>query len=138
MAFNARHRVNHDAGHTFLLLFFFPWRLIARRRWLVSRPGPHAVTNGAGDSMDDGSASYGGGHSDSDLACGYICGKTRDLRQSLIERRTSVPETVRSAGQATVTGFDWPARAVVPPHRGAVKGGFRSLATHLIKTPALA
>src|SRR5271166_3987346 len=137
MAFNTGHRVNHDACHS-LLLLCFPRRFMTRRRLYCWGHGPHAVTNSAGDPMDHGCASHSGGESQPDLAGGHVCAEARNLRQPLVERRTSVPEAVRGASQAAVTGLHRPARTIIPTYRGAIKGRLRALAAHLVQAPALA
>src|SRR5450755_3458933 len=130
MAFNASHWIDYDACHT-LLLCLLLW-------FLGPGCGPPAVSNCAGDSMNDSRSSYSRRDPDADLPGTDVCPESRNVRQPLVERRLGLPEVVPAAADAAVPGLHRPARAVVESHGRAVERCFRAFAPHLVEAPPLA
>src|SRR5579875_521861 len=75
-------------------------------------------------------------HAPSDLFRANIYSETRHLWQWFVERRHSVPEAVRRAGDTAVPRLYRPTRSAIPANGGAVVRGVRPLAAHLVKTPS--
>jgi hypothetical protein len=85
--------------------------------------------------VDYGCAGDSSRDAEPDLTCPNIHAKSRNAGQPIVERRTGIPEAVRSAGQAPVTGFYRPARAIVPAHRRTIECCLWAFAAHLVKAP---
>src|ERR1039458_4031076 len=127
MAFNASHWIDYDACHTVLLCLLL---------WFFGpRCGPHAVSNRAGDSMNDSRSRYSRCDPDADLLGTDVCPESRNVRQPLVERRLGLPEVVPATADAAVPGLHRPARAIVESHGRAVERCFRAFAPHLVEAP---
>src|ERR1700690_3159131 len=100
MAFNASHWIDYDACHT-LLLCLLLW-------FLGPGCGPHAVSNCAGDSMNDSGSGHSRRDPDADLSGADVSPKPRNVRQALVKRRLGLPEVVAAAADAAVPGLHRP------------------------------
>src|ERR1700751_1891397 len=138
MAFNTSHRIHYDWRHTVLLPLLLTFRSVVGFYLLGAGCGPHAVSNRAGNAMNNGPPGDRRRNTDANLPSGDICTKAGHIRETFIKRGFRLPEVVTAAADAAMSGFHRPARAVVKANGRAVKCCLRAFASLLVEAPAAA
>ncbi len=105
---------------------------------LLVVPAPDLVANDGADRMRGRQADHRPHGHPADLLGRRLHAEARHVGQPFVERRLVVPEVMRRARDAAVTGLHRPAGAAVPPDRRAVERRLRPLAAHLVEAPAIA
>src|ERR1017187_1466920 len=100
--------------------------------------GAHLLPRHAGDSVQAQSRRHAARQHQAERPGIHVPTESRHRWQPLVEGRLGIPEAMRGASDASVARFYGPTGPIVPTDGWAVIGRFRPLASHLVKTVALA